>query len=140
MKIYLAVAWARREEIRKIAEELNKITNVYVNSHWIYETKSLTGKDSFKLRQEQARVDVMDVKKADVLVRFTDNLNRKFVPAKLATGARMFEMGYAYATGKKIIVVGGHQPIFDYLPGIIHVNDLATLKELLSVEAKRRIN
>jgi hypothetical protein len=30
-----------------------------------------------------------------------------------------------------IIVVGGHQPVFDYLPEIIHVRHLSELKTLL---------
>jgi hypothetical protein len=82
-------------------------------------------------RRQRAQEDVEDVRAARILVRFTDDLNRPTVPAGLATGSRMFEMGLAYALGKIIIVVGGTQPIFDYLPGIFHLHDVAELKKVL---------
>ena len=136
MTVYLAAAWSRRKEISLIADQLNKIPGVCVKARWLKEPIKAKEKHCFHFCQKRAQVDVQDVKKADILIRFTDDLRRKLVPARLATGARMFEMGYAYALGKKIIVVGGHQPIFDYLPGIIHINDVETLKSFLLREAK----
>lgn len=137
MRIYLAAAWSRKKEIKLIADQLNEILGVIVTANWLIEDSKPKKKNVFKYCQERARIDVQDVRKADMLIRFTDDLRHKVVPARLATGARMFEMGYAYALGKKIVVVGGHQPIFDYLPGIVHVNDVETLKSFLSVEAMR---
>ena len=135
MRLYLAAAWSRKEEIREIAEELNAIPGIKVGARWLFEPPS--SKDAFKFRRRRAIYDRDDVRRANTLVRFTDDLTHPTVPARLATGARMFEMGYAYALGKKIIVVGGYQPIFDYLPGIVHVYDVEELKKLLTKEAKR---
>lgn len=133
MKIYLAGAWARKNEIKKVADEIDNLAvGLHVSARWLEEPDSIYGgADVLEFRRERARIDIQDVSSADILVRFTDDLTAEFVPAKLATGARMFEMGYAFALGKVIIVVGGVQPIFDYLPGIIHVKNVPELKTWL---------
>jgi nucleoside 2-deoxyribosyltransferase len=136
MRLYLAAAWARKREIKAVADELNNLAaGLCVGSRWLEEPDSIYGgADVLAFRQERARIDIQDVKAADILIRFTDDLSGETVPAKLATGARMFEMGYAYALGKQIVVVGGIQPIFDYLPGVVHVADVGKLKEYLLQE------
>lgn len=139
MKIYLAAAWSRKNEIASLAQELNKIPGIEVNARWLHEPttgvvsgqESYGGSDVFQFRQARALYDVEDVTDSDMLIRFTDDLSGAFVPARLASGARMFEMGLAYAQKKPIVVVGGFQPIFDYLPGIIHLRCPAELKQFL---------
>jgi len=44
----------------------------------------------------------------------------------------MFEMGIAYERKMPVVVVGGYQPIFDYLPKIVHVRTLDELRVYLS--------
>lgn len=133
MQLYLAAAWSRKDEVRGIAEELNKIPGVKVVARWLFEPKpNYGGEDIMSFRQARAIADVEDVAAANVLVRFSDDLSHATVPASLATGARMFEMGFAFAHGKKIIVIGGFQPIFDYLPGIIHLRTVDELKAYLA--------
>lgn len=129
MKIYLAAAWSRQLEIREVAAELNELAGVQVVSRWLYEpTLPPDAEDLNKFRQARASDDLEDVLNTEVLVRFTDRITTNRVLSSLVSGARMFEMGYAYAQGKKIVAVGGHQPIFDYMPEIIHVNDVEELK------------
>lgn len=129
MKIYLAAAWSRQLEIRAVAAELNELPGIQVVSRWLNEpTLPPRVENIDEFRQSRAVLDLEDVLGTEVLVRFTDDLSAETVPSRLASGARMFEMGYAYATQKKVVVVGGHQPIFDYLPEIIHVNDVEELK------------
>lgn len=135
LKIYFAAAWGRRDEIRQIVEDLQRSLGIQSTSRWLYEpTSSIKKGDGF--RRRRAQEDVQDVLKADMLVRFSDDLSGRTVPAKLATGSRMFEMGLAYRAGKKIVVCGGHQPIFDYLPGITHVRHLGELKTFLQNRRK----
>ena len=123
MRVYLAASWSRKEEIAKIAKELIAV-DIDVQSRWLFEPSVPASRYHFeKFLRERATIDLSDVRAADVLVRFTDDLNCETVPSYLATGSRMFEMGYAYAQGKPIIVVGGHQPVFDYMPNIMHVKD-----------------
>lgn len=133
MRLYLAAAWARKNEIKNVADQLDKLAfGLHVGSRWLEEPDSIYGgADVLAFRRERARIDIQDVASSDILVRFTDDLTSEMVPAKLATGARMFEMGYAYALGKSIVVVGGIQPIFDYLPGVVHVPDVDALKQHL---------
>jgi len=138
MILYLAASWSRQAEIRKISEELNGLEGIHVNSRWLeertYSPTDRSHKDRF--RRLRAEEDVADVAAADVLVRFTDDMSAKTVPVSLISGARMFEMGYAYALGKTIVVVGGHQPIFDYLPSIVHVKDLQELKKWIKENSR----
>jgi nucleoside 2-deoxyribosyltransferase len=131
IKIYLAASWSRKAEIADVAKELQK-EGYIITSRWLNQEKVVKGISLEAFRRQRAKIDVADVKRADVLVRFSDDLSRKFVPSNLATGARMFETGLAYALGKKIIVVSGHQPIFDYLPTIMHVRHVSELKICLS--------
>lgn len=133
-RLYLAAAWSRQAEIRAVAEDLNQLPGIEVAARWLYEEPippTLHDSELDEFRQNRAQEDVEDVRAAHMLVRFTDDLNRPIVPSGLATGSRMFEMGLAYAWKKVIIVVGGTQPIFDYLPEIFHVHDVATLKRVL---------
>jgi nucleoside 2-deoxyribosyltransferase len=129
MKVYLAAAWHRREEIRKIAQDLRHL-GVDVQARWLDEREG--GRHySAQFLRSRAIIDVHDVRECDILIRFSDDLSQPFIPAYLATGSRMFEMGYAYAQGKPIIVVGGHQPVFDYLPNVVHLANTEELKEYL---------
>jgi hypothetical protein len=134
LKIYLAAAWHRKAEIAGIADELNLIPGIRVQSRWLTEQGNIGGLSAhgrMKFLRSRALIDVADVRECDILVRFSDDLSMGTVPAALATGSRMVEMGIALADGKPVIVVGGHQPVFDYLPNVIHVRDVAELKSYL---------
>jgi len=133
LKIYLAAAWSRRDEIAEVANELRKLPNLEITSRWLKEPTVLGSKivRGNRFRRRRAQEDVDDVLRADMLVRFSDDLSGATVPAKLATGSRMFEQGLAYAKGKRIVIVGGPQPIFDYLPEMTHLRHLDELKNYL---------
>lgn len=131
LKIYLAAAWHRQAEMRLVAEEL-KAAGFIITSRWLHEIPA-TGS---KLKRERSKRmwayrDIADVRKANVLVRFTDDLSGHTVPAQWATGSRMFEMGLAYERGIEIVVVGGFQPVFDYCREITHVRHVEELKSYL---------
>jgi hypothetical protein len=133
LKIYLAAAWSRRDEIAGVARQLEQIPGIEITSRWLHEPTVLGHKivRGNTFRRRRAQEDVADVRKAEMLVRFSDDLSGPTVPATLATGSRMFEMGLAYAEGKKVVVVGGTQPIFDYLPRIVHLRHVDELKSYL---------
>jgi hypothetical protein len=139
MQVYLAAAWSRKDEIKKIADELIAL-GINVQARWLNEPPTLperrspTSRESFL--RSRAEIDIEDATAADVLVRFSDDLTPETVPAKLATGSRMFEMGWAMANGSQIVVVGGHQCVFDWLPTVRHLPDVEILKEYL-VKFKR---
>jgi hypothetical protein len=138
LKVYLAAAWRRQSEMRYLAQKLDAI-GVEITSRWLYEQESPNPRDRDRHRRETALIDIQDVRAADALVRFTDQSARidgdyptGQAPAGLATGARMFEMGLAWAEGKTIVVVGGHQPVFDYLPNVIHLKNEEELIQFLN--------
>ena len=137
MKIYLAAAWSRREEILSVAERLRAV-GVEITSKWLTEESGMMVGGEEKFLRERAYIDLEDVDAADALVRFTDTVptDVSLVPKHLISGARMFEMGYAKARGKTLYVVGGKQNVFDRLDGIIHVKDVDALISLLSQEGE----
>lgn len=141
MKVYLAASWSRKLEMQEVARTLKREKIKVVVSRWLLESKTKDYTASPAYLRKRSEMDLADVKACDVLVRFSDDLDRVFVPASLATGARMVEMGVemglAYAMGKRIVVVGGHQPIFDYLPDVIHFDTADAMVAFLSAEASK---
>lgn len=143
MIIYLTASWSRRGEMLKVRDELQKIPGLVVNSRWLDLEPATSASDlrflptikkNEKIRRERQRRAIMDrddVYAADIIVRFTDDLSAKMVPAELATGSRMVEMGMALRGQQPVIVVGGTQPIFDYLPEVQHVKTVTALKREL---------
>jgi len=133
MKVYLAAAFSRQEEIEKIAVRLSE-KGLEITSRWLYVKKE---------RLENAFMDVEDIRRADVLVRFTDTIKNiptyiisenVYAPIRYLSGARHFETGLAWERGIPIIVVGGKQNIFDELPNIRHVQNVNELEEVLGVK------
>jgi hypothetical protein len=61
--------------------------------------------------------DLADLRRCEIFVRFTDPEYFSPEPCdpKLISGARFWETGFAFANGKKIIVIGGKQNVFDRL-------------------------
>lgn len=132
MKIYLAAAFSRQMEIRQIAARLEN-EGLEITSRWLYVKKE---------RLENAFMDVEDVRRADILVRFTDNVEntegvyqngKNYVSARFISGARHFETGLAWERGIPIIVVGGHQNLFDSFPNITHVDSVDELEKVLGI-------
>jgi nucleoside 2-deoxyribosyltransferase len=130
MRVYLAGAWGRREEILRVANRLREV-GVDITSNWLTEEEGMQSGSKEKFLRERAYIDLQDVDRADALVRFADVPRTRQVPRALISGARMFEMGYAKAKGKTLIVVGGKQHVFDRLTEVIHVKDADALVRLL---------
>lgn len=128
MKVYLAGAFSRQEELQDIATEL-EFLGVEVTSKWLNNTPTMN--KPFREAREDAFMDVRDLREADVLVRFTDKVTGATVPSRLISGARMFEFGMAWERGMPIVVVGGMQNVFDRLPNVTHVKDVEELKQWL---------
>lgn len=137
MRVYLAAAYSRKAEIKTIADELISL-GIDVQARWLHEENGGHVMGSAFL-QARAEIDEEDVMMADILVRFSDDLSSPTVPSHLATGSRMCEMGMARANGANILVVGGHQCVFDYWKEVIHIKDVEHLKRCL-VQAKEEID
>jgi hypothetical protein len=133
--VYLASSFSRQAEMRVVAERLRAI-GVECTSRWLNEDQSIHTKGSRpKFLERCALTDIEDVRRADVFVRFSDAEEMSFplVASHLATGARHFEMGLAWALRHQILVVGGRQHVFDWLQdGILHLPDTDALIEHFS--------
>lgn len=128
MKVAIGASFHRRQEMMLFAYRLKAI-GAEVTSVWFGESDD----EPDQKLVENALTDLRTIRECDVFVRFTNSLDGlPFVPNTWATGGKDFEMGYAYALGKPIYVVGGRQNIFDRLPNLIHVKDEAALLRLLS--------
>ena len=124
MKVYLAAAMHRREEIRAVAKRLEDV-GIKVTARWLEQNQR-----DMTLR-EVAEYDSADVFRADCLVRFSDDISTPTVPAGWCTCSRMEESGMAQAWGKMIVIVGGHQSVFDYFLNRVHLKDADELVDYL---------
>ncbi len=132
--VYIAAAYHRQEEMKKLSLRIKRL-GIHVTSNWLDETP--LPEDPVELKRElteRAQMDTNDIRLADTLIRFSDDLSTPTVPSKWCTASRMEESGMAHAWKKRVIVVGGHQSIFDYLPKRIHLKDVHDLLKYIKEE------
>jgi nucleoside 2-deoxyribosyltransferase len=128
MKVYLASRYPRRKELSALVPLL-KEHNISVTSRWLNETLSpntTLHEVSPAFCLETALIDLEDIDRADTIVFFSED-------PLIGTprGGRHVEFGYALAKGKRIIVLGGNENIFHFLPHIIHYS---TIQDFLEAE------
>jgi nucleoside 2-deoxyribosyltransferase len=110
MKIYLAAAFAQKDEVAQRAAEVvalgHSITHDWFNDPPLPGNGiDVTTKEECKRR---ARADLHGISKANLIV----------VLAGLSyTGGKHVEVGYAMATGKRIALVGKPENVFHWLIG-----------------------
>jgi len=134
--VYLAAAFWRKKEMKKLSLKIEEL-GVKVTSRWLDEEPLPEGKIKRKrFLQNTAAMDANDVFAADTLIRFSDDLSTKTVPSSWCTASRMEECGMAHAWGKKIIVVGSVQSLFDRFPQRIHLKDSKALLRYIKEERR----
>lgn len=133
VSVYLAASMSRQDEMRRIKNALNR-HGIEVTSRWITQPRAIwhTDGERYVFSQQRALIDLADIRRADMLIRFTDDMSEPMVPTHLITGSRLVEMGVAIERGIPILVVGGYQPIFDYLPNVTHIPNTVTLLKYLT--------
>jgi hypothetical protein len=135
-KVYLAAAFHRKEEMKELSLLIKEL-GVEVTSRWLDEEEAPHGPIKLKrFLRNTAQMDADDVKAADTLVRFSDDLSKPTVPSQWCTGSRLEECGMAHAWHKDIIVVGGQQSLFDKFPQRIHLKDKHALLSYIKKEMK----
>ena len=133
MEVYLAARYSRRPEMRVISEILEH-NGISVTSRWLDETISPESQlsdvtPSFCLGT--ALADLEDIRQADTMVFFSEDPT-----VGTPRGGRHFEMGYACGIGKRLVVVGGEENIFHYLPGVVHY---ASLGDFIDAEGATNV-
>lgn len=128
MRVYLASRYSRRDEMARFAQYLRR-SGVIVTSRWIDERLALdptlndcTPEHNLRV----ARIDLDDIDEADVVIfHSADPL------VGTPRGGRHVEFGYAMGVGKRLVVIGGRENIFHFLPAVQHY---ATITEFLNAE------
>lgn len=119
-EIYLAATFSRAEEMREYREQLAKEGHS-VRARWIDSHEKMFGvmKSEEVMRhpekaRQSAQEDIADILTCDIVILFTD------MPS--TTGGRHTEFGMALAFGKKIVIVGQRENIFQAAKGISQYN------------------
>lgn len=125
-RIYLAARYSRRDDMRIVAMGLER-AGFEVTSRWLLEDKPLNtklGDDSPEFYRQTAEVDIEDIAKADTIVFFSED-------PKIGTprGGRHVEFGYAYAAGKRMVVIGQEENIFHYLSDVLVYSNIREFLE-----------
>lgn len=133
MKIYIAARYPRYREMAAVARRLRASKRFTVVSSWVKGNHrglpaiGSTGRHS--RLNSVAKQDLLDLERAEAIVLF-DEWTGTCWPG----GGRNFEMGYAFAKGKRVFVIGANPPdnrehIFHFLEDVTHFK---TLDEFLS--------
>lgn len=140
MLIYIAAAFQRQEEMRRIRQELRLMGHA-VTSRWLdQESATPYGWGQAEIQagelavQEQARQDMLDIGAAQAVFSFTDG--------DLARGGRHVEFGIAIALGKRLWVIGPREHLFHTLGRVAWYetwNELATEMETWAVDMRELI-
>lgn len=111
MKIYTAAPWQLRDEARRTAAALIHHGHI-VTSRWLQEGDIEN--------HETAQMDLDDIDAADALLAINP-----LRYAKIGTGGRHVEFGYALARGKRLFIRGVRSNIFHHHERV-HMIELIT--------------
>lgn len=122
MRVYIAGPYAARDKLAEVRDMLHRDGHV-VTSRWLNASREIhagtvgTASDhDDETVKDHVLGDLDDVGAADMLVLFTGNAVRRWLPGVdelwLHTGGRHIETGYALAQGIPFIVVGDPESIF----------------------------
>ena len=122
--VYLAGQYARRDELR-IYQHSFLGRSIHVTSRWLQENEKLNH-DLADFDPEWKRLtalkDYWDIQRADTLIFFAEEPEQQ--PRR---GGRHVEFGMALALGKKVLVVGGEENIFHFMPQVKHYSSFEQL-------------
>jgi hypothetical protein len=122
MKFYLAARYSKHPEMQGVRDVLREMGHE-VTSRWVDLHTDVTGdhSQSFtrKILNTQPEIcapiglhDLEDIRAADAIIFFSED------GAPGMKGGRFVEWGYAYALGKRMILVGSRENVFHTLPEV----------------------
>ena len=110
MKVYLAARYHRLGELRRYADELQRMGHS-VTSRWLKANSPASGSLDEPEWAELAQHDVEDAMAADAVVLFAEG-------ERGGGGGRHVEFGIGLGLGKRLIVVGRAEHLFHTLPAV----------------------
>jgi nucleoside 2-deoxyribosyltransferase len=128
IKIYIAAPFVKQHEAREKANELISM-GFTVTSRWVDEDVLAAAGANHEYYAQCANIDIEDINAAQYFLLLADHDSR--------TGGKHFETGYAYATGKKLMIVGRRENVFHYLPQLVFAQTWEEAKSRLGIVAER---
>lgn len=134
-RVYLASRFARRDEMRRIAAELDR-DGFVVTSRWLSSPLPLAQSDLTDEGRagDLALMDLEDLRTADICIAFTEGSDN----LAAGRGGRHTELGIAVALGQRVVLVGPREHVFHCLPGIEQFPDWQAARPELRATAQRQ--
>jgi nucleoside 2-deoxyribosyltransferase len=134
VRVYLASRFARRDEMREVASEL-EASGFIVVSRWLGSPAPLSADDLNPggPASSLAEMDLEDLRRADLCIAFTEATDHP----KPGRGGRHTELGIAVGLGLEIMIVGPREHVFHALPEVRQYPNWQAARERLP-EAGRR--
>lgn len=118
MKVYIAHNFSARSWLPEVIRELEGAGHT-CTSRWI------TNDEHVGISTKAAIADLEDIDRADILLLYTDQ-----PPTSRPARGKYTELGYAYAKGKNIFLIGEAEDcIFYVLPGVTRVKSISEFLE-----------
>lgn len=123
MNVYLAAPWELQADVRALHEALLEAGFGSI-ARWL-------DADSNTYTEEWANNCLEDIRRCDVLLIWNPA-----IWARVGTGGRHVEVGFALALEKPVIILGARTNIFHHLPGVVLVDitDPATMVDRIVAE------
>jgi nucleoside 2-deoxyribosyltransferase len=133
MNVYFAADFARANEAEALALRCVDEAGIAISSRWHRHAEPAEAAAASRIggppdpasALAAATRNLSDLDRSDVVVVLTTG--------ETARGGRHFETGYAYATGKHVIVAGPIEHAFHHLPGIIQTTPEALSHRLIEL-------
>lgn len=108
--VYLAAPYSQQAYLRNVRQAMEG-DGFNITSRWLDFNTGQYAQLSWAQREEEALIDLDDIKRSDLLLVFTEH-------ASESLGGMHFETGYAHAAGIPVWVVGPQVMIFHHLSTI----------------------
>lgn len=104
MTVYVAASWYAREYVRRVTAAL-RANGIDCTNNWMDREAFTPGE-----KVACALSDLSEVQAAEAVLLLNEQ--------ESSAGGMHFESGYAFAKGKRLMIVGRGQSVFHFLPGI----------------------
>lgn len=121
MKVYLAAAFSRKQNVANIADLLERFGVIFTSRWYRHESadfSQMTEAQIMDRKTDYAIMDLREVDQCDVLVVLSEPVGSTYL-----SGGRHVEFGYALSAGKRVVVIGADENIFHHHPGVHRFND-----------------
>jgi nucleoside 2-deoxyribosyltransferase len=112
MKIYIAACFGQQAEVREKADQLTQAKHVCTSSWRYLKPLGDGGSDAGGVKfasayLQRALQDLRDLEASDLLVLLAGQVS--------TTGGKHFEVGYAVASGKQVVIIGSPENVFHWM-------------------------